>query len=227
VPAWPALPPGGPPTEHPCFLPGRPQVIAVEPTESPVISGGAPGPHKIQGIGAGFIPGNLDTSLLDETIQVGGRKRGVRGGCVVVVVGVMGVYVSESGSGGLPAPRGRLAPAVRIPRYGRCPGSSFAGQPRSRTPQLPASPCSTHAPPFLPPARSAATTRSSGHGAWRWRRGCSVASAPGRRCSRRCRCEGARARRSSGTARCSPSAVPLQSRFRAAQAQRMRLDAEP
>ena len=46
------------------------KVFAVEPTASPVISGGAPAPHPIQGIGAGFIPRNLDTSLLDGVIQV-------------------------------------------------------------------------------------------------------------------------------------------------------------
>ena len=46
------------------------QVFAVEPAASPVISGGAPAPHPIQGIGAGFIPKNLDTSLLSGVIQV-------------------------------------------------------------------------------------------------------------------------------------------------------------
>ena len=46
------------------------QVFAVEPTLSPVISGGAPGPHAIQGIGAGFIPKNLDVAQLDGVLQV-------------------------------------------------------------------------------------------------------------------------------------------------------------
>ena len=46
------------------------QVFAVEPTLSPVLSGGDPGPHSIQGIGAGFIPNIMDTSLLDGVIQV-------------------------------------------------------------------------------------------------------------------------------------------------------------
>ncbi len=46
------------------------KVIAVEPKHSPVISGGQPGRHRIQGIGAGFVPKNLDTSLISEVIQV-------------------------------------------------------------------------------------------------------------------------------------------------------------
>jgi cysteine synthase A len=46
------------------------KVVAVEPKDSPVLSGGKPGPHKIQGIGAGFVPKNFDTAVVDEIFQV-------------------------------------------------------------------------------------------------------------------------------------------------------------
>ncbi|MGC9959699.1 cysteine synthase A [Roseiarcus sp.] len=49
------------------------RMVAVEPEDSPVLAGGAPGPHKIQGIGAGFIPAILDRSVIDEIIAVGNQ----------------------------------------------------------------------------------------------------------------------------------------------------------
>ncbi|MDH3981411.1 MAG: cysteine synthase A [Kiritimatiellaceae bacterium] len=52
------------------------KAVAVEPKQSPVISGGEPGAHKIQGIGAGFIPNNLDAKIIDEVILVDGDQAG-------------------------------------------------------------------------------------------------------------------------------------------------------
>ena len=66
------------------------RVVAVEPAESPVLSGGRPGPHKIQGIGAGFVPDVLDTQIYDEVITVEnddafatGRRLGSQEGVLV------------------------------------------------------------------------------------------------------------------------------------------------
>jgi cysteine synthase A len=53
--------------------PGLRMVVAVEPEDSPVLSGGAPGPHKIQGIGAGFVPDVLDRGVIDEIVKIGNQ----------------------------------------------------------------------------------------------------------------------------------------------------------
>ena len=50
------------------------RMIAVEPEDSPVLSGGLPGPHRIQGIGAGFVPKNLDPTLIDEIVRIGNES---------------------------------------------------------------------------------------------------------------------------------------------------------
>ncbi len=49
------------------------RIVAVEPEDSPILSGGAPGPHKIQGIGAGFVPAILDREVIDEVVTVGNQ----------------------------------------------------------------------------------------------------------------------------------------------------------
>ena len=64
--------------------------IAVEPAESPVISGGTPGPHKIQGIGAGFIPVNCNTDLIDDVIQIPSEQAFETSQQLALVDGILG-----------------------------------------------------------------------------------------------------------------------------------------
>jgi len=64
------------------------RMIAVEPEDSPVLSGGSPGPHKIQGIGAGFVPKILDRSVIDEVLQIGNETAFVTARRVAKLEGV-------------------------------------------------------------------------------------------------------------------------------------------
>jgi cysteine synthase len=66
------------------------QAIAVEPVDSPVLSGGEPGPHKIQGVGAGFVPEILERDLLDEIVQVSHEDAGATARRMAKEEGIMG-----------------------------------------------------------------------------------------------------------------------------------------
>lgn len=77
------------------------KIVAVEPSDSPVLSGGAPGPHGIQGIGAGFVPGVLDTNVIDSTVTVSlddayeaGRIMGRREGVLVGISSGAALYAA-------------------------------------------------------------------------------------------------------------------------------------
>src|ERR1700722_18407987 len=99
------------------------RVIAVEPEDSPVLSGGQPGPHKIQGIGAGFIPDVLDRSVIDEVVTIGNqtafdtaralaRLEGIPGG---ISSGAAVAAAIEVGEG---PPLARKNTVVIIPSFG-------------------------------------------------------------------------------------------------------------
>ena len=85
------------------------KTYAVEPAKSPVISGGAPGPHRIQGVGAGFIPGNLHIATLDGTVQVTEEEAFEY---ARLAARVEGIFVGAS-SGGSLAAVAQLLPTMR------------------------------------------------------------------------------------------------------------------
>ena len=78
------------------------QIVAVEPKDSPVLSGGTPGPHKIQGIGAGFVPSILDTNVYDEILTItteeafeGGRTIAQKEGILVGISSGAAIYAAK------------------------------------------------------------------------------------------------------------------------------------
>ena len=75
------------------------RMVAVEPEDSPVLSGGTPGPHKIQGIGAGFVPAILDTALIDEVISIGNETAFARRAEAARLEGRAGRHLVRRGAG--------------------------------------------------------------------------------------------------------------------------------
>jgi cysteine synthase A len=82
------------------------RIVAVEPADSPVLSGGEPGSHKIQGIGAGFVPDNLDPSVIDEVVTVSNeqafstarrlaREEGILGGISTGAAGAAAIEIAN------------------------------------------------------------------------------------------------------------------------------------